>query len=212
MFTYQLIFSRIPFPCQYEDQGCKVVVKQEERSAHEEACPKRLVQCGKARCKKLLPLSQLAQHWTSYCYKSTEIAKMRMGTVINMLIWFRAKTFSTAFLLADKTTGQEFFFIKVHFVYKGFYYLWLFVNCTPEESSRFTAEAYLDHDSDIPTKCPTGQKSQLPVISIDIALKYIIHENLALKLMAEEFIREPSKEKRSLPWRVNLVNESQSIF
>ena len=194
-----IYFSRIPFPCQYEAQGCKAVLRQKDRRAHEVKCSKRLVHCGGLECKKFVPFSQFAEHWDN-CRKSRSSNILSDGTVTNIDQEFNSITYNRTLKLGDKSTGQELTFIKISAVFGKFYYFWVFVNCTPEETLQFTADIYFDHGKK-QELFQLGPESPLPVISIDIPL-YDIVKNLALKISKKEFVVD---KQRLYPWKVKLI-------
>ena len=116
--------------------------------------------------------------------------------------------YSRALMVTDKITRQEYIFSKVSLLVEGFYHFWIFVNCTPAEALQFTAEMYLDPGNEV-LRCPLGPKSPLPVISIEIATRDIIKNNLALKFSKEEtvFVRE-----RVEPWKVKFVGKPPALL
>ena len=166
------------------------------------------MKCPSLKCRKSVSFSQLIEHLSNDCYtkRPTGLKKYTMGNVVNWRVLLNSFASSTPFLLADETTGKTFSFTFIFLILKDLYHFFLFAHCTPKESLQFTADIYLDHDSDEPTAFPTGARTSLPLISIDIPLHCA--RNLALKLPIKEFVRETVGVDRMLCWKVQLVDRS----
>ena len=56
------ILDKLSFPCQYEEEGCSLVMLRKYLVSHEKKCPFRMINCVDFRCKRKIPMSKLVDH------------------------------------------------------------------------------------------------------------------------------------------------------